>query len=81
MAPKKKSKARRGRPPKIIADGFEPTQPVAFRLPPSLATRATQAAARVGLSRNKFVETVLRAAVENDAVKPATAEVQYDLFG
>jgi predicted HicB family RNase H-like nuclease len=81
MAPKKKSKSRRGRPPINRPAGFEPTEPVAFRLPPSLAARATQAARAVGLSRNKFVETVLRAAVENDAVKPATAEVQYDLFG
>jgi predicted HicB family RNase H-like nuclease len=80
MPARKKSKSRRIRagnnPP-----GAEPTQPVAFRLPPSLATRATQAARRVGLSRNKFVETILRAAVENEAVKPATAEFQHDLFG
>jgi predicted HicB family RNase H-like nuclease len=61
--------------------GAEPTKPVAFRLPPSLATQATKAARKVGLSRNKYVETVLRAAVEHDTVKPATAEVQHDLFG
>lgn len=74
MTAKKTSRAG-GRPP--LGDK---TKPVAFRLPPALTDRVTEAAAREGLSRNKYVELVLRR-VAGETPPTATKEVQYDLFG
>lgn len=73
MTAKKTSRAG-GRPP--LGDK---TKPVAFRLPPALTDRVTEAAAREGLSRNKYVELVLRrvAGEERAAVLPSP---QLDLF-
>ena len=71
-----KNVRKRGRPP--IG---ELTQPVAFRLPPSLAALATQAALKQGLSRNKFVEGLLRQAVADELKAPAPSPKPFDLFG
>jgi hypothetical protein len=73
-------KRRRGRPA-AVRPGNETTQPVAFRLPPSLTARTTAAAVAQGISRNKFVEIVLRRAVGEAPATPASSSPQFDLFG